>query len=107
MCIKNQKRLGINKQFDFFIVDPDENYQFSIRPSPENPEIGIVSLAWKLDRETMLEHIIKIAARDRGIPAITGYTQLTVLVNDVNDNAPVFRPPDYCGRVAEADSKTR
>ena len=92
---------GLNKQFDFHIVDPDENYQFRIRPSPDNPEVGIVSLAWRLDRETLSEHIIKIAARDRGTPSITGYTQLTILVNDVNDNPPVFRPPDYCGHVSE------
>ena len=92
---------GLNKEFDFHIVDPDENYQFRIWPSPDNPEVGIVSLAWRLDREMLPEHIIKIAARDRGTPAITGYTQVTIIVNDINDNPPVFRFPDYCGHVSE------
>ncbi|OTF83123.1 hypothetical protein BLA29_015581, partial [Euroglyphus maynei] len=43
-----------------------------------------------LDREDTPRHHVKILAIDDGIPARTATTTLTVIVVDVNDNAPRF-----------------
>ena len=96
--------IGENGQFDFFTVDPDEKYQFIIRRSVANGNVGIVTLVWKLDREKKDKHILKIGARDRGNPSLTGYAQLVVIVEDVNDNGPVFIPSDFCGIVKEEET---
>jgi len=95
------KDQGRNGEFDFFIIDPDENYQFTIRKSVLEPGVGIVSLAWRLDRETSSSHTIRIGARDRGSPSLMGDAKISIIVNDVNDNPPQFRPPDFCGSVDE------
>lgn len=97
----SDKDIGTNGDFYFLISDPDENYQFTISSSPDDPKIGIVRLAWKLDRETIKEHVFNIGAKDKGKPALTGFAQLTVEVEDVNDNPPVFVPSHNCGHVEE------
>ena len=95
------KDIGRNGEFDFFIFDPDENYQFTIRSSVVDPGVGIVTLAWRVDRETSASHTVRIGARDRGSPSLMGDAKITIVVNDINDNPPQFRPADFCGTVNE------
>ncbi|XP_039480682.1 putative neural-cadherin 2 [Drosophila santomea] len=51
---------------------------------------GAVSIQRPLDRETQDRHHIQILAIDDGSPARTATATLTVIVKDVNDNAPTF-----------------
>lgn len=51
---------------------------------------GAVSIQRPLDRETADRHHIQILAVDDGTPARTATATLTVIVKDVNDNAPEF-----------------
>ena len=37
-------------------------------------------------------HIIQVIAPDSGVPSLTGTATVTVLVEDVNDNAPSIPP---------------
>ncbi|XP_050307526.1 neural-cadherin-like isoform X2 [Anthonomus grandis grandis] len=62
----------------------DRKRQFSI-----NQE-GTVSIQRSLDREDTPRHQIKILAIDDGIPPKTATATLTVIVQDINDNAPRF-----------------
>ncbi|XP_072001797.1 protocadherin gamma-C5-like isoform X31 [Engystomops pustulosus] len=48
-----------------------------------------------LDREDIAEHKLILTAIDGGEPARSGSTQITVIVLDINDNAPVFDQARY------------
>ena len=62
-----------------------------------------VLVSGSLDRETAAVHELVILGVDRppDSPPLTGTATLTVLVQDVNDNRPVFVPPDYRVRLLE------
>ncbi|XP_065164456.1 neural-cadherin isoform X4 [Atheta coriaria] len=62
----------------------DRKRQFSI-----NQE-GTVSIQRSLDREDTPRHQVKILAIDDGVPPKTATATLTVIVQDINDNAPSF-----------------
>ena len=68
-----------------------------------NSATGQVRVAAALDRETTAVHELSILAVDRSrrSPPLSGTATLTVRVDDVNDNAPVFVPPDYRVRLLE------
>lgn len=58
--------------------------QFAISPK------GAISIQRPLDRETEDKHFVQILAVDDGNPPRTATATLTVIVKDVNDNAPEF-----------------
>ncbi|XP_066967735.1 neural-cadherin-like [Macrobrachium rosenbergii] len=60
----------------------DRNRHFAIDDS------GSVTVQRPLDRESSPYHLIKILAIDDGIPARSATAMLTVIVIDINDNAP-------------------
>ena len=93
---------GVNGMFDFFIVDSDENYHFIIlTKSLVERNVGLIKVNWRLDREKENQYTFRVAAKDHGEPPLTGFTQVIINVIDVNDNAPVFIPQDFCGKVKE------
>ena len=69
-----------------YLIDrsSDRRRQFAIA------EDGTVSIQRRLDRETSPAHQIKILAIDDGDPPKTATATLTVIVQDINDNAPRF-----------------
>ena len=71
---------------DLFVVLPGSNLLNTTRP---------------LDREVSDKHILIICAEDRGIPKRHNCTQVTVNVQDVNDNAPQFASSHYQEFVTE------
>jgi len=62
----------------------DRRRQFSINQN------GTVTIQRQLDREDTPRHQVKILAIDDGIPPRTATATLTVIVQDINDNAPRF-----------------
>lgn len=62
----------------------DRKRQFKISPD------GVVSIQRKLDRETQPRHVLKIIGVDDGFPPKSSTATLTVVVGDINDNAPRF-----------------
>ncbi|XP_026487587.1 neural-cadherin isoform X8 [Vanessa tameamea] len=62
----------------------DRKRQFSISQE------GTVSIQRSLDREDTPRHQVKILAIDDGVPPRTATATLTVIVQDINDNAPTF-----------------
>ena len=64
--------------------ESDRKRQFTISDQ------GKVSIQRGLDREEVPRHHIKVLAIDDGVPPKTATATLTVIVDDVNDNAPTF-----------------
>uniref|UniRef100_UPI0030F9982E protocadherin beta-8 precursor n=1 Tax=Pan troglodytes TaxID=9598 RepID=UPI0030F9982E len=57
-----------------------------------------------LDRESRAEYNVTITVTDLGTPGLTTHLNMTVLVSDVNDNAPAFTQASYTLFVRENNS---
>ncbi|PNJ59303.1 PCDHB8 isoform 1 [Pongo abelii] len=57
-----------------------------------------------LDRESRAEYNVTITVTDLGTPRLTTHLNMTVLVSDVNDNAPTFTQTSYTLFVRENNS---
>ncbi|XP_012583221.1 PREDICTED: protocadherin beta-10-like [Condylura cristata] len=90
---------GENGKMDCHIQD---NLPFVLRPSVENFYILMTDGA--LDRESQSEYNITITVRDMGTPRLQTQHNITVLVSDVNDNAPAFSQSAYTLLVRENNS---
>lgn len=55
-----------------------------------DPTLGIVRTAKELDRERTAEYHLRLFAVDRGEPEHSTPVNVTIIVDDVNDNAPQF-----------------
>ncbi|CAG2162865.1 unnamed protein product, partial [Oppiella nova] len=75
----------------------DKRRQFSIDQN------GVVKIQRMLDREETPRHQVKILAVDDGVPPRTATATLTVVVGDINDNAPRFLK-DYRPVITEHNS---
>ncbi|XP_013367570.1 PREDICTED: protocadherin beta-15-like, partial [Chinchilla lanigera] len=70
-----------------------DDIPFTLKPSVENFYRLITEGA--LDRETRAEYNITITVTDLGTPRLQTQHNITVLVSDVNDNAPTFTQSSY------------
>ncbi|XP_054610682.1 protocadherin Fat 3 isoform X3 [Dunckerocampus dactyliophorus] len=88
---------GLNRTVAYSLVDSANGY-FSI-----DPVSGVVVLQRTLDRESQDSYRLRVRASDQaGLQgALFSQVDLTVLVLDVNDNAPVFQRRDYAVTVPE------
>ncbi|XP_058917353.1 protocadherin beta-6 [Kogia breviceps] len=80
----------------------DDNLPFLLRPSVENFYTLVTEGA--LDRERRAEYSITITVTDMGTPRLKTEHNITVLVSDVNDNAPAFTQTSYTLSVRENNS---
>lgn len=80
-------------------VNSDVSYSIlkSGRDSPVDidPKSGLVTTAAMLDREREVEVWFLVVAVDGGEPALSSTATVTVVVEDVNDNEPVFQQQLY------------
>ena len=68
---------------------------FSVEPS------GDIILLGELNREAVDEYMLQANACDRGTPQLCCQFNVTIIVTDINDNAPAFELPLYNLTVAE------
>lgn len=85
---------GISFSFRFQILAPsiaggNIGSKFTLDPST-----GVLSMS-SLDRETVSKYILTITAKDKGTPSLEAHCNITVIVLDVNDNAPTFTLDQY------------
>ncbi len=64
-------------------------------------QAGNISLSNVLDREQISLFNISVAATDRGTPPFSSVTTVIVRVEDINDNAPIFKQSIYNASVSE------
>ncbi|XP_012501274.1 PREDICTED: protocadherin beta-9 [Propithecus coquereli] len=75
---------------------------FLLKPSVDN--FYILMTEGALDRESQAEYNIIITVTDLGTPRLQTQQNITVLVSDVNDNAPAFTQTSYTLFVPENNS---
>lgn len=68
-------------------------------PAPCPP--GALSIVRALDREEVAQHNLTVVATDHGLPRRSATQLLSVLVLDVNDEAPAFERLEYEAQVME------
>ncbi|XP_018558735.1 LOW QUALITY PROTEIN: protocadherin-23 [Lates calcarifer] len=81
---------GVNSDIRYSILKSNQDSLISI-----DPELGLVTTAASLDREMQEEVWFLVVAADGGEPALSSTATVTVLVEDVNDNEPVFQQQLY------------
>nr|XP_004611311.1 unnamed protein product [Sorex araneus] len=98
----------------FSVSDPDsgengrmvcsisEELPFLLKPTFKNFYTLVTERP--LDRESQAEYNITITVTDMGSPRLQTQHTITVLVSDVNDNAPAFSQPSYTLLVGENNS---
>lgn len=107
---------GVNSQFHFAVSERFQNEFKFDEPSNPNSKTGYLRVSKKLDRETKPRYVFPIYVVDHGSPAKTGTATLSIHLDDVNDEKPVFTqsqfnftilenldPGSSCGRVTALD----
>ncbi|XP_016061102.1 PREDICTED: protocadherin beta-15-like [Miniopterus natalensis] len=79
-----------------------DDLPFLLQPTDENFYTLVTNGA--LDRERQAEYNVTITVTDMGTPRLTTQHHITVLVSDVNDNAPAFTQTSYTLFVPENNS---
>jgi len=67
-------------------------------------DVRLVVAATPLDRETRDRYDVILTAFDGGSPPLNGSTSVNIVIDDVNDNAPVFERTVYTAHVYENDT---
>ena len=75
--------ISVRGRITFSIKSGDVDEAFTI-----NSVSGDLSAKRSLDREQTASYNLVISAADNGSPSLTGTTNVTITVNDLNDNAP-------------------
>ncbi|CAN2390199.1 homophilic cell adhesion via plasma membrane adhesion molecules, partial [Pristimantis euphronides] len=82
---------GVN----LYKLSPNPYFSLSVNNRNDGTLIAELVLEKTLDREEIAEYKLILTAIDGGEPARSGSTQITVLILDINDNAPMFDQSRY------------
>ncbi|KAL0131096.1 hypothetical protein PUN28_002587 [Cardiocondyla obscurior] len=85
-----------NNQFSYSIISGNIGQAFKV-----DPQTGDVETAKQLDRESIPVYDLTIGAIDTGVPPQTGTAMVHIELMDVNDNGPIFDPPEVIGYISE------
>ncbi|XP_032591457.1 fat-like cadherin-related tumor suppressor homolog isoform X2 [Drosophila grimshawi] len=86
--------VGINAEITYSLSV--EFKEFTI-----NKTTGCIVLSKSLDREHKDKYELHIVVKDRGSPVLSTEAIVYILVDDVNDNAPIFGVQEYMFKVRE------
>lgn len=84
---------GVNADVMYSLVS---HPVFSVSPST-----GQISLSSQLNRELIQNYTLQVTATDQGVNSRSTTQKLVILVEDINDNPPVFVPSVYSKTVLE------
>uniref|UniRef100_A0A2K5XB72 Protocadherin alpha-C1 n=1 Tax=Mandrillus leucophaeus TaxID=9568 RepID=A0A2K5XB72_MANLE len=84
-----------------YSLSPSQHFRLDMGSRVDGSEYPELVLEKALDREQRATHLLVLTARDGGLPARSGDAQVTIIVVDTNDNAPVFERSVYRTKVPE------
>ncbi|GLD46435.1 protocadherin Fat 3-like protein, partial [Lates japonicus] len=87
---------GFNGRILFSIYDGNKENCFNI-----NMETGLITVLQPLDRERSDRYFLNITIYDQGIPQMSSWRLLTVIIEDANDNDPQFYQDSFSALVSE------
>ncbi|XP_077869084.1 protocadherin Fat 4-like [Saccoglossus kowalevskii] len=87
---------GVNSDIQYSIVAGVGQDNVEI-----NPTTGVVSTVADIDYEMYVMYSLMIEAVDGGTPSLTGYTNIQISVNDLNDNSPQVSPSLFTVAIPE------
>ena len=87
---------GFNGRVLFSISDGNKENCFNI-----SMDTGLISVLQPLDRERMDRYFLNITIYDQGIPQMSSWRLLTVIIEDANDNDPQFYEDSFSALVSE------
>ncbi|XP_071949334.1 protein dachsous-like [Antedon mediterranea] len=91
------------QRYEILSGNDEGTFNLSSKSLPnEDTLILDLELVAELDRERVPQYTLVIAAYDGGDPVLSGTTTLTINVEDVNDNAPMFLLTSYSATVNES-----
>ena len=93
--------LGNNASLVYKIVSGNTDNHFFLKLSSGDLKSVELVVNGTLDRETTPKYTLNISACDQGQPVLCGYCSVQVILEDSNDNAPVFNPTRYNGNITE------
>ncbi|XP_035265765.1 protocadherin gamma-C5-like isoform X46 [Anguilla anguilla] len=76
-------------------ISTSENFSLNVKTTKDGVKVPELVLQKPLDREKQSVHRLVLTAVDGGNPVLSGTTEITVQVLDVNDNAPQFEKAIY------------
>ncbi|XP_022815994.1 protocadherin-like wing polarity protein stan isoform X3 [Spodoptera litura] len=91
---------GMNAEITYTLMDKEYNNNNDL-PISIDPRSGWVYTSSQLDREVQAKYQLMVTATDGGSPSRSATASVVVVVQDVNDNDPVFSPPQYEVELAE------
>ncbi|XP_015176207.1 PREDICTED: protein dachsous [Polistes dominula] len=80
---------GKNGELYYSIIGGNIGNKFNLDST--TGELSMINL----DRETVPKYVLTISAKDKGRPSLEARCNLTVIILDVNDNAPIFSQNQY------------
>ncbi|XP_048459403.1 protocadherin-10-like [Rhincodon typus] len=90
-----------NNSLQTYQLLPNEYFTLDIQMHRGDRKLPVLVLQRPLDREAVSVHRLNLIAKDGGVPLRSGTVQVTIIVKDVNDNAPVFPQSVYTVNVLE------
>ncbi|XP_043558977.1 protocadherin beta-7-like isoform X10 [Chiloscyllium plagiosum] len=96
--------VGTNTLQTYQLVS-NEYFTIDIQSRSGDGKLPVLVLQKTLDREKQKTHRLVLIAKDGGVPQKSGTAQVIIIVQDANDNAPVFPQSVYRVRLLENASK--
>ncbi|XP_060765568.1 putative protocadherin beta-18 [Neoarius graeffei] len=90
--------VGVNSVQNYIL---SQNVHFDIDARSSQDRYVDIILKSSLDREKKAEHSLMLTAVDGGNPPRSGSVVIQILVQDANDNAPIFSQPLYRAQLFE------
>ncbi|XP_041049377.1 protocadherin-10-like isoform X16 [Carcharodon carcharias] len=86
--------IGTNSLQTYELI-PNDYFLLDVQMRSGEGKLPVLVLQSSLDRETESSHMLTLIAKDGGVPVRSGTVQVTIIVKDANDNAPVFPQSIY------------
>uniref|UniRef100_A0A9J7XAC3 Protocadherin Fat 4 n=1 Tax=Cyprinus carpio carpio TaxID=630221 RepID=A0A9J7XAC3_CYPCA len=85
----SDKDSGLNGEIVYDIISGNTNDVFGIFPD------GQLYIKAELDREVQDRYSLLVVAKDRAVEPLSANVNVTILLDDVNDNRPLFNSTNY------------